>query len=131
MKAIEKDLLALEKKFWNGDEKFYREHLDASCLIAFADMSGLMGNADIAATVKDSNRWKKLDIEEKGFLQPSDDIAMLTYEAKAVRGTGEPYAAIVSSGYVKRDNGWKMMFHAQTPLEDARKDAEPVKKKAA
>ena len=29
MTAIEKDLLALEKKFWTGDEKFYREHVDA------------------------------------------------------------------------------------------------------
>ena len=131
MKAIEKDLLVLEKKFWTGDEKFYRENVDASCLIAFAEMSGLMGNKDIAATAKDGNRWKKLDIEEKGFLQPSNDIAILTYEAKAVRGTGEPYAAIVSTGYVKRDNGWKMMFHAQTPLEDAKKKAEPTKKKAA
>jgi hypothetical protein len=131
MKATEKDLLALEKKFWTGDEKFYRENVDASCLIAFAEMSGLMGNKDIAATAKDGNRWKKLDIEEKGFLQPSDDIAMLTYEAKAMRGTGEPYAAIVSTGYVKRDNGWKMMFHAHTPIEDDKKKAEPRKKKAA
>ena len=90
-----------------------------------------MGNRDIAATVKEGNRWKKLDIEEKGFLQPSDDVAILTYEAKAMRGIGEPYAAIVSTGYVKRDNGWKMMFHAQTPLEDARKKLEPTKKKAA
>jgi hypothetical protein len=125
MSSIEKDLLALEKKFWNGGEKFYRENLDASCLIAFPDMSGLMGSEDIAATVKDGDRWKKLDIEEKGFLQPSDDIAMLTYEARAVRHTGEPYGAIVSSGYVRRDNGWKMMFHAQTPLDDAGKKAEP------
>ncbi len=130
MKAIEKDLLALEKKFWTGDEKFYRENVDASCLIAFADMSGVMGNKDLAATAKDGNRWKKLDIEEKGFLQPSDDIAILTYEAKGARGTGEPYAAIVSTGYVKRDNGWKMMFHSHTPLEDAKKKAEPRKNAA-
>ena len=130
MNALAKDLLALEKKFWTGDEKFYRENVDASCLIAFADMSGLMGNADLAATAKGGNRWKKLDMEQKGLVRPSDDIAILTYEAKAVRGTGEPYAAIVSTGYVKRDNGWKMMFHAQTPLPDKKAKAETSKKAA-
>ena len=70
MKAIKKDLLTLEKKFWTGDEKFYRENVDASCLIALADMSGVIGNKDLAATAKDGNRWKKLDIEEKGFCSP-------------------------------------------------------------
>ena len=29
---------------------------------------------------------------------------------------GEAYAALVSTGYVRRDDGWKMMFHQQTPL---------------
>jgi len=24
---------------------------------------------------------------------------------------------VVSSGYVKRDSGWRMTFHQQTPLE--------------
>ena len=105
MKAIAKDLLALEKKFWTGDEKFYRENVDASCLIAFADMSGLMGNEDLAATAKDGNRWKKLDIVQKGFVQPSDGVSILTYEAKAVRENGDPYAAILSTGYVKRKDG--------------------------
>jgi hypothetical protein len=45
-----------------------------------------------------------------------DDIALLTYRASAVRGQDEPYAARVSSGYVKRGADWKMMFHQQTPL---------------
>lgn len=44
---------------------------------------------------------------------------LLSYEAHAVREGGEPYNALVSSGYVKRGDGWKMMFHAQTPLKAA------------
>ena len=117
MTAIEKDLLAIEKKFWTGGEAFYREHVDKSCLVAFTQMSGLMSNRDLAATAKDGNRWKNLDIESKGLVRPTDDIAILTYEARAERATGEPHHAIVSTGYVKRDDGWKMMFHSQTPLE--------------
>jgi hypothetical protein len=33
-----------------------------------------------------------------------------------VRPEGERYRALVSSGYVKRNGSWKMMFHQQTPL---------------
>jgi hypothetical protein len=41
---------------------------------------------------------------------------MLSYEAHATREGGESYAALVSSGYVHRADGWKLMFHGQTPL---------------
>ena len=29
---------------------------------------------------------------------------------------GEPYAAMVSSAYVKRDEGWKLAFHQHSPV---------------
>ncbi len=82
-------------------------------------MSGLMGNEDLAATAGDGSRWQDVEIEQKGFIHPTDDTAILTYQAKARRESGEPYAAIVSSGYVKREDGWKMMFHSHTLLENA------------
>jgi hypothetical protein len=119
MTATEKDLLAPERKFWTGDSKFYRENVDDTCLIAFgADMAGVMSNKDVAATAKDGNRWKRLDIELKGLIEPADDVAILSYEAHATRSNGEPYSALVSTGYAKRDDGWKMMFHQQTPLAE-------------
>jgi hypothetical protein len=117
MNATEKNLLALEKKFWTGDAKFYRQNVDDSCLIAFgADMAGVMSNKDVAATAQDGNRWKHLDIKLKGLIEPANDVAILSYEANATRSNGEHYAALVSTGYARRDDGWKMMFHQQTPL---------------
>ncbi len=123
MSALEKDLLALEKKFWSGDESFYRKNADTACLVAFSEMAGLMSNPDLAATAKDGNRWRKLDMEMKGLVRPSDDVAILTYEATAESADGKPHHAIVSTGYVKREDGWKMMFHSQTPLDDEKKAA--------
>ena len=117
MTATERDLLALEKKFWTGDTKFYRDNVDDTCLVAFgARWPASMSNKDVAATAKDGNRWQDLEIELKGLIEPADDVAILSYEANATRSNGEPYAALVSTGYAKRDNGWKMMFHQQTPL---------------
>lgn len=116
MTSVEQDLLALERQFWTGGSRFYEENIDESCLIAFnSDMAGVMSNKDIAATVKDGNRWKDLEMELKGLVTPSDDTAILSYEVRATGESGARYAALVSTGYAKRDGRWKMVFHQQTP----------------
>jgi hypothetical protein len=115
--AVRDDLLKLEKQFWTGDADFYREHLDDKCLVAFADMAGVMGKEDIAQMAKkDPPRWSDLKFEDKGMVTPADGFAILSYQASGKRGTGAAYKAVVSSGYVKRDGAWKMAFHQQTPL---------------
>jgi hypothetical protein len=124
MLANHDEILALEKDFWTGGEKFFQANTDADCLVAFPGMVGVMSNAVLAETARKPNRWRDLEIELKGIVEPSGGIVLLSYEAYAVRENGEPYNALVSTGYVKRGDGWKMMFHAQTPLQDnAGKDA--------
>lgn len=118
MNALEKELLAIEEEFWSGDEAYYHEHADASCLVAFAEMAGLMDNPDLAATAGEGNRWRNVGMDVKGIVRPRDDIAILTYEANAERADGQPHHALVSTGYVRREGGWKMMFHSQTALPD-------------
>ena len=119
MLASEKELLELEKGFWTLGESYFRANADKECLVAFPGMAKAMSNADLAATAIDTNRWRDLTIDLKGIVEPGSDVVMLTYEAHATRASGEPYNALVSSGYVRRANGWKMMFHAQSPLPDA------------
>lgn len=117
MMASEKELLEIEKGFWTLGEAYFKAHADRECLVAFPGMAKAMSNADLAATARNPNRWRDLEIDLKGMVEPGSDIVMLTYEARARREGGEPYAALVSTGYVKRADGWKMMFHSQTPLE--------------
>ena len=119
--ASKKDLLELEKGFWTGDAAYYEANVDTECLVAFPKMAQAMDNADLAKTATKPNRWRNLKMDLKGIIEPGSDIIMLTYEASAIRENGEPYAALVSTGYVHRANGWKMMFHAQTPMETASK----------
>jgi hypothetical protein len=115
--ASKKELLELERGFWTGDSAFYAANVDTECLVAFPRMAQAMSNADLAKTATKPNRWRDLEIDLKGIIEPGSDIVMLTYEARAIRENGEAYAALVSTGYVHRVNGWKMMFHAQTPIE--------------
>lgn len=112
------DLLAIERSLWSDGPKAYQRHLDDECLIVFTEMAGVSTRDEVAAMVADGPRWKDLDIEVQGLAQPTPDTAILTYRASATRGEDERYEAVVSSGYVRRDGAWKMMFHQQTPLPD-------------
>lgn len=117
MAAISDELLDIEKGFWTGDKAYYEKHVDRDCLVAFTEMAGVLSNADLAATVKKGNRWRDVEMKIVGMVAPFENVAILTYAASAVRGDGERYSALVTSGYARRADEWKLMFHAQTPRE--------------
>jgi hypothetical protein len=114
--SLDNDLFALEQQFWPGGADFYRDHLDDRCIVAFAEMSGLMPKEQIADMIKNGQRWRDLKLTRKGFLAPTRDIAILTYAVDATRDDGARHQANVSSVYVDRVSAWKMAFHQQTPL---------------
>jgi Domain of unknown function (DUF4440) len=112
------DVLEIERGLWTDGPDAYHRHLDDVCLTAIGATAGVFTRNDVAAMVADGPRWQDLEIDVRGVVEPTDDVAILTYEARAVRGEDERYRALVSSGYVRRNGGWKVMFHQQTPLAD-------------
>lgn len=115
--ALDQDLMKLERGFWTEGGDYYRAHVDEECLLAFTEMAGVHSNEEIAGMNPGAANWKNVKLDEKGLVRLSDGAVVLTYEVDAERKTGEPYKAVVSSGYVKRDGEWKMAFHQQTPLQ--------------
>ena len=89
--ASKKELLDLEKGFWTGDSAYYAANADTECLVAFPEMAKAMDNADLAKTATKPNRWRDLQIDLKGIIEPGSDIIMLTYEGKwrSLRGSGQ------------------------------------------
>lgn len=117
------ELLPIEKSLWTGGPDAYREHVDEACLLAFTSMAGVSSREEIAGTVADGPRWRDLKIDVQGLVQPAADVALFTYRASAVRGSDDGrYRALVGSGYVRREDGWKLMYHQQTPLDGAEND---------
>jgi hypothetical protein len=114
--SLRDELLAIERHLWSGGKAAYRRALDDDCLLAFVATAGVSSRDSIAEQA-DPGRWRDLEVELEGFLQPTADVALLTYLARVVRADQQRYTARVSSGYVKRPGGWKLMFHQQTPLE--------------
>lgn len=114
--TLKSDLVQIERSLWKGGVDAYRRNLDDDCLVAFGQQAGVSTREEVAGTVKEGARWEDVKLEVEGLLQPTPDVAILTYRASAMR-EDEPYHALVSSGYVRREEAWKLMFHQQTPLE--------------
>lgn len=115
--SLQEDLLAIERQLWTGQADTYRTNLDERCLVAFTEMAGAFTRDQVAGTVEGGPRWRDVDLHVEGLVQPTPDVALVTYHASAARGESERYRALISSGYVRRDGAWKMMFHQQTPLD--------------
>ncbi len=113
---LENELLAIENELWSGGAESYLRNLDEDCLVAFTEMAGVPTREEVAASVQGGPRWREVEIEVEGLLRPTPEVAVLAYRASATRGEDERYRALVSSGYVRRDGVWKLMFHQQTPL---------------
>jgi len=114
--SLENDLFAIEDKFWRGGPEVYQRHTDQQCLVAFSKMAGVMLN-EAFAKLAEKGRWDDVSVKRRGMTQLSDSSAVITYECSARRKSSQAYHALVSSGYAKRTDGWKLAFHQQTPLQ--------------
>jgi hypothetical protein len=114
--SLESDLLRIEDHFWTGGPEAYQRYADERCLVAFPQSAGVM-SGDAIAKSAERGRWTDVALTRKGMTQLSDTSAVVTYECNAKRKDGQSYHAPVSSGYVKRPEGWKLAFHQQTPLQ--------------
>lgn len=117
---LKDELFAIEEGFWLGDQAFFRDHLDDRCLLAFpqmGEMHGVKSRDEVAATASTQpGRWKDLNMSDRHVVRPAEDVAIISYRADVKRFDGEPYAALIGSGYVKRDGGWKLAFHQHSPI---------------
>ena len=114
--TITDELLRIERGFFTGGADYYRQNLDDLCVTVFTEMAGTFKRDEIAGMIVDMDRWRDLNLEVKGCLEPVPGLAILTYAVKAMRKNKQPHAAAVTSGYVKRNGTWKMVLHQQTPL---------------
>lgn len=117
--GLEDELFDIEQGFWLSGEEHFLKHLDSECLLAFpqmGEMHGVFSRERVAATATTSNRWRDLRLADRHLLQLDQGVAIISYRADVTRADSRPYSALVSSGYVQRDDGWKLAFHQHSPV---------------
>lgn len=114
------DVIHLEEEGWQalraGGEHavaFYDGVLDTRVTMLLP--GGLVITSRAAALESMSGTpWDESHLDDWDVQHPADGVALVTYAARA-RRSGEPYAALVASLYVRRPGGWRLAFHQQTP----------------
>ncbi|MDZ4372637.1 MAG: hypothetical protein U1C74_14600 [Phenylobacterium sp.] len=117
---LEDELFAIESGFWLSGEAHFLAHLADECLLAFpqaGETHGVLPRDQVAATATLANRWRELRMDRRLMLRPHDEMAILSYRAEVTRADGQPYAALVSSAYVKGADGWRLVFHQHSPVQ--------------
>lgn len=118
--SLEDELFEIEQGFWVSGRDHFLKHVDASCMLAFpqaGEMHGIFSREHVAGTATSSNRWRDFRMGDRHLLEPHADVAIISYRADATRPAGEPYSALISSAYVRREDGWKLAFHQHSPVE--------------
>jgi len=67
--------------------------------------------------ISDAPPWSEFNLTDLGVIEAGPDSAVVTYCATASR-TGNRYRALTSTAYARRDGGWRLLLHQQTPDAD-------------
>ena len=112
------ELVALEREGWQAlsdgrGADYYAQHLADNALMAFS--FGVMDRQAAIDAMAQAPPWASFELTDPRVVALTDDSAVLVYAAKAQREGQDPYAATISSTFVRRQGQWLLAFHQQTP----------------
>jgi hypothetical protein len=114
------ELIGLEQEGWealssSGEaaRAFYERVLDRTVVMLLPGGMVLDERAAIIDSMS-GQPWSSFELEDVRCLQPTSDTGIVTYGVVAQRRS-QQYSALMSSLYLRRDDGWKLAFHQQTP----------------
>lgn len=111
-------LIALEREGWEalvagGGAAHYRKLLTANAVMAFP--FGILSRERTLRAMAEGRPWECFEIHDPQVVELGDDCAVVVYRVIARRPGDEPYAAVVSTTFVREHDGWKLAFHQQSP----------------
>lgn len=122
-KAVERELLALEKKYWQSlkdrDSAAATRLTDDPCIVTGAQGVGTLSKEAIGSMVKSAS-YRLLDFKIDDDAQVrllSDDVAVLAYnvhEELTVDGEAVTVDAADASTWVRRDGQWLCALHTES-----------------
>jgi len=122
----EKELLDLEERQWKAnreaDAEFYRRYCADDFIIV--SRFGLLTKGQVLAQFEKGNinPFLRTDMEDLRVLAIGQDSALLTYKETieasidAEGGKTMTFSIYATTVYRRTDDGWRFVFHQQTPL---------------
>lgn len=109
------DLWGSERRLWVEGVSTFEELMAPECVMAFGPM-GIIQNDQIIDSLRHAPRWSDVEMTDRTRTNPSNDLSIIAYRARATRDGAEPYEAICTSSYVCVDGYWWLTHHQQTEV---------------
>ena len=115
------ELIELEERGWQAlssdaeaATEFYDRVLDDAVVMLLPGGMRL-DDRDTVLRSMGGAPWSAYRLEEPSVHRLGEDTAVVAYGVVAERAGSPAYSALISSTYVRRDDGWKLAFHQHTP----------------
>lgn len=115
--STKSEIEKVERGFWENaqDPEYYRENTAENFLGVFTEMD-FVDQASTVKMTKQAPGWHDLKMSDARVIELGSDSAALVYKATAKMGEKkEPYAATITSVYVKQKGAWKLTLHEHLP----------------
>jgi hypothetical protein len=114
----EREIIDLERRGWDAlctpnGAAFYADLMTDDAMMVFP--AAAMTKKESLAAMRAEKPWSSYKIEDPRVLRVGTGGRLVLYRATAKRGA-RTYDALMTSIYVRRSDGWKMVFHQQTPV---------------
>jgi uncharacterized protein (TIGR02246 family) len=113
------ELEELERRGWGalsgpGGADFYEDLMADDGVMVFPGM--ILDKATTLTAIADAPPWQSFELADVQVIQGTPDSGIVTYRATAHRADEEPYRALMSSVYARRQRRWRLLLHQQTPI---------------
>jgi hypothetical protein len=117
---LEQTLIGLERAGWEAlasdrGVRFYQDVLLDTGVMIFP--VGVFGKAEALQGIASAPPWDRYELREVRVLRLGESAASVVYAVEAQRADQPAYRARMSSTYVRREDGWKLALHTQTPTD--------------
>jgi hypothetical protein len=114
----EREIIDLERRGWDAlctpnGAAFYADLMTDDAVMVFPGAA--MTKKESLAAMRAEKPWSSYKIDDPRVLRVGTGGRLVLYRATAKRTGAGTYVALMTSIYVRRSDGWKMVFHQQTP----------------
>ena len=117
------ELLELEHQGWQSlcdgtGADFYGQLMTDDGVMVLAH-GQVLSKQEVIDSLGEAPPWQTYEIDEERLIRLTESAAALVYRGRASRAGPQPvFAALMSSVYVRRGQGWALALYQQTPIPE-------------
>jgi len=113
----EADIWELERRCWVEGRAFYKEIITEESAYAFPSPMGIFKGTAFVDQMGETGACETVEFENQ-IIRDLGDIVVVLYVGKGKTSDGSLRKSHCSTVWEKRDGGWKLAVHHQTPVND-------------